>query len=305
MDVSRPARLMFLGFGEAASLFARGFADAGLVQLSAYDPSVAGGSGEALLRDRAAASGTVLLPDWDAFSDADWVFAMVPPAKARIAAADVAPYLKAGTFYVDFSSASPADKREAADIVGVRGASYVDAGIIGSVPASGHRVPVIASGPSASEFSDVFIPHGMDIALVGNEIGTAAGTKLIRSILAKGLEALYVEALVVAERSGVTKEVLDSFCAFLDARSARETAALLLRSHVVHAARRADEVLMSRDLVLEAGVSPFMTDAIISVMQQTAGTSSAERVGRRQPDNLEDALAVLETELPGSLLGTA
>ncbi|WP_165867643.1 NAD(P)-dependent oxidoreductase [Mesorhizobium sp. DCY119] len=305
MDVTRPVRLMFLGFGEAASLFAKGFADAGLARLSAYDPSVEGGPGEALLRDRAASSGTVLLPGREAFSDADWVFAMVPPAKARVAAADVAPHLKAGAFYVDFSSASPADKRAAADIVGARGTRYVDAGIIGSVPASGHRVPVIASGPAASAFRDVFTSYGMDIALVGGEIGTAAGTKLIRSILAKGLEALYVEALVVAERSGVTEEVLDSFCAFLDARSARETAALLLRSHVVHAARRADEVLMSRELVLEAGVSPFMTDAIISVMQQTAGTSSAERAGRRQPDSLEDALAVLETELPGSAPGAA
>lgn len=302
--VRQPTHLQFLGFGEAASLFATGFAAQGLT-LSAYDPSVNGGPGEALLRDRAARSGTALLPGLDAFSDAEWIFAMVPPAKARIAATDVAPHLTADAFYVDFSSASPADKRAAADIVGASGARYVDAGIIGSVPASGHRVPVIASGPDVPAFRDAFAPFGMDIALVGDEIGIAAGTKLVRSILAKGLEALYVEALVVAERSGVTEKVLDSFCAFLDARSARETAALLLKSHVVHAARRADEVLMSRDLVLEAGVSPLMTDAIIGVMKRTAETSAAERVGRRQPDSLEEALAVLETELPGSLPGAA
>lgn len=302
--VRQPNQLLFLGFGEAASLFAEGFATQGLT-LSAYDPSVNGGPGEALLRDRAARSGTVLLPGLDAFSDTGWIFAMVPPAKARIAATDVAPHLTAGVFYVDFSSASPADKRAAADIVGASGARYVDAGIIGSVPASGHRVPVIASGPDATAFRDAFAPFGMDVALVGDEIGIAAGTKLVRSILAKGLEALYVEALVVAERSGVTEKVLDSFCAFLDARSARETAALLLKSHVVHAARRADEVLMSRDLVLEAGVSPLMTDAIIGVMKRTAETSAAERVGRRQPDSLEEALAVLETELPGSAPGAA
>ncbi len=296
-------RLMFVGFGEAASLFAKGFAQQGVERLAAYSPSVHGGPGEAVLRDRAAQAGTTLLSGPEQFSDAEWIFAMVPPVRAREAAASVGPHLVSGTFYVDFSSAAPADKRAAAEIVSAGGGRYIDAGIIGSVPTSGHRVPVIASGADAGVFRDTFASLGMDITLVGDAVGVAAGTKLVRSILAKGLETLYVEALVVAERSGVTGEVLDTFCAFLDARSARDTAAILLKSHVVHAARRADEVSLARDLVLEAGVEPIMTDAIIRVMRQTAATSAADRVGRRQPGSLEEALAVLETELPGSASG--
>lgn len=303
MTAGRAIRLKFLGFGEAASLFAGGLAPAGIEGLAAYDVAVHGGAGEAILRERAAATGTTLMESRDGFADADWVFAMVQPSITEIAAREIAPHLRPGIVYVDFSSASPKRKQAASELIAASGAVYIDAGIIGSVPASAHRVPIVAAGDGAVTFRQVFTPLGMDITPVGDTIGAAAGIKLIRSVLAKGLEALYVEALVVAERSGVTAQVLDSFCAFLDARPAQATAALLVQSHIVHAARRADEVTMSRDMVLEAGVSPSMTDAIVEVMQRTARTGVADRIGRRQPESLEKALELLDRELPDTRSG--
>ncbi len=288
----------FLGFGEAASLFAAGLARAGLNDLAAYDIAVHGGPGEALLRERAATTGTALMSDRAGFCDASWVFAMVQPGVAEQAARETAPYLRPGAFYVDFSSASPKRKQAAAASVTAHGGRYVDAGIIGSVPASGHRVPIFASGPDAATFRDVFAPYGMDITVAGDVVGAAAGIKLVRSVLAKGLEALYVEALVAARRSGVGDEVLDSFCAFLDARPAHATAALLLQSHVVHAARRAEEAAMSRDLVIEAGLDPVMTDAVIEIMRRTAATGAAGSADGRQPATMDDALAILDEVLP-------
>jgi 3-hydroxyisobutyrate dehydrogenase-like beta-hydroxyacid dehydrogenase len=245
------------------------------------------------------------MPDRTGFSEADYVFAMVQPRVTEIAARDAAPHLRPGSIYVDFSSASPQRKQAAAALVRAQGADYVDAGIIGSVPSSGHRVPVVASGPAAAAFRDRFAPFGMDIALVGEEIGAAAGIKLIRSVLAKGLEALYVEALTAAQRAGVTEDVLGSFCAFLDARPARATAALLLQSHVVHAARRADEVRMSRDMLVEAGVAPLMTDAIIAVMDESAAAGLADKAGRRQPASLERALDLIERAWPDTRAAAA
>jgi 3-hydroxyisobutyrate dehydrogenase-like beta-hydroxyacid dehydrogenase len=298
MPATPPIALRFLGFGEAASLFAKGLSGAGLAGLAAYDVAVQGGPAEALLRERAQASGTALLAGREGLADAAWVFAMVQPSVTEIAAREAAPHLAPGAFYVDFSSASPARKQAAAEAIAAVGAHYVDAGIIGSVPASGHKVAVVASGVKADILRTTFAPLGMDISVVGDTIGAAAGIKLIRSILAKGLEALYVEALVVAQRTCVTDAVLDSFCAFLDARDARATAALLVQSHVVHAARRADEVAMSRDMVVEAGVAPLMTDAIVELMRRSAASGVAERVGRRQPQSLEQALAALEQQLP-------
>src|SRR5690606_35968543 len=144
-----------------------------------------------LLRERAAATGTALMSDRAGFCDASWVFAMVQPGVAEKAARQTAPYLPPGAFDVDLSSASPKRKQAAAASVTAHGGRYVDAGITGSVPASGHRVPIFASGPDAATFRDVFAPYGMDITVAGDVVGAAAGIKLVRSVLAKGLEALY------------------------------------------------------------------------------------------------------------------
>ena len=297
----KPAPVLnFLGFGEAASTFAAGLAGAGLEGIRAYDVAIHGGRGEALLRARARDAGVRLLDGREAFADADVVFAMVQPAATLAAAREAAPHLRPGSIFADFSSASPTIKQEAARDVEARGAHYVDLGIIGSAAASGHRVAVVAAGREAARLRDLFVPYGMNVSVMGEAVGAAAGLKLIRSILAKGLEALYVEALTVAERTGVTESVLDSFCGFLDAHSARETAAILMRSHVVHAARRADEVRMSRGMAIEAGVEPLMIDAIVRVMERTVGAAIPERVAGVAPGTLEDALAILVEGLPDS-----
>lgn len=288
---------MFLGFGEAATEFARGLSAAGFADLAAYDVAVHGGRGEPLLRERASETGTALLTDRAGFADADVVFAMIQPSVTARAAGETAPHLKSGALYIDFSSASPAVKQTAAALIEASGAAYVDAGIIGSVPTSGHRVPVVLSGARASDVAALFTPHGMQIDVVGSDVGAAAGIKLIRSILTKGMEALYAEALVVARRAGVSAEVLDTFCGFLDARPAQDTASILVRSHVIHAARRADEVAMSREMVIEAGVSPLMTDATIAVMRATAATGIADTFGGRQPGELDTALDALDAAL--------
>ncbi|MFG1402330.1 DUF1932 domain-containing protein [Xanthobacter sediminis] len=289
--------LAFVGFGEAASHIASGLRGAGVGGMSAYDVAIEGGPRRPLLEERAAAAGVRLLASPAGLAGACHVLALVQPAASVDAARMAAPHLAAGALYVDLSSAAPQAKRESAAIVEACGARFVDGAIIGSAPTSGHRVPILASGDGAEAFRMRFGALGMDITPVAGGIGAAAGIKLVRSILAKGLEALYVEALLVAERAGVTDAVLDTFCAFLDARPARDTAAMLLKSHVVHAARRADEVRMSRDLARAAGLSPLMTEAIIAVMEQTAATDVATALGGRQPPTLGDALHALDAAL--------
>ncbi len=290
--------LAFVGFGEAGSLFAAGLAGAGLRDMLAYDVAVHGGPGEPLLRRRASESGVALAGAPEELAGAETVFVMVQPGVAERAVAALVPHLPAGTLCVDLCSSSPAVKQACARRAADRGLRYVDAAIIGSVPASRHRVAILAAGDEVPAFLARFAPLGMQITRVEGGIGAAAGIKLVRSVLAKGLEAVYVEALVAAHRLGLAGPVLETFCAFLDERPAADTAALLVRSHVVHAARRADEVRMSRALILEAGLDPVMTDAITRILEQSAAAGTAEAAGGAQPPTLEAALQVLDRCLP-------
>jgi 3-hydroxyisobutyrate dehydrogenase-like beta-hydroxyacid dehydrogenase len=158
-------------------------------------------------------------------------------------------------------------------------------------------VVIIASGADAAEVAARLAPTGMRIRPVGARAGQAAAIKIVRSVLAKGLEALYVEALVAARRMGVEREVLDTFCEFLDARPAAATAELLVTTHVKHAARRMHELDMSVAAVAETGLEPTLARAIRDVLAATAARDVAAKFGGEVPPNLDAALAALDESL--------
>ncbi|PTM39856.1 DUF1932 domain-containing protein [Bosea sp. 124] len=290
-------RLGFVGFGEAAFSIASGLREAGLDGMAAFDVAADREPFRTRIHQRANEAGVTLLDGPEGLARAETVFVLVQPSAAMAVARSCAAHVGPEALYVDLTSLGPTDKAAVGAHVTAAGRRFVDAAILGSAPASRHRVPIVAAGPQAEEFARRFAPYGMDISPVGERFGAAAGIKIVRSVLAKGLEALYVEALIAARRMGVETEVLQSFCAFLDARPALDTAAMLVRSHVPHAGRRADEMRMSRAAVIEAGLDPLMTDAIVRLMERTAATGVVESSGGNQPPTLDAALDILDAAL--------
>ncbi len=74
--------------------------------------------------------------------------------------------------------------------------------MLGPVPALGLGTPVLASGPGAQGFADVFGPLGMPVEVVSDRPGDAATRKLLRSVFVKGLAASALESLRAAEAAG-------------------------------------------------------------------------------------------------------
>ncbi|SMH33072.1 NAD(P)-dependent oxidoreductase [Azospirillum agricola] len=283
----RPLRIGFIGFGEVASHVLPGLRAAGLTDIAVY-------ARRPEARDRAAGLGAAATSDIAALADRDVVFACVPGSAAVDAARSAARAagLPPGTLYVDVSSLDPAGKRAAAEAApGV----FVDAAILGSAVERGHRVPLVASGPGAARFAGLLTPHGMVIDVVGDRPGEAAAIKLVRSVFVKGLEALYAEAFVAARRLGVLDTVEASVAEFLDARPARDTADMLLRSHLLHAARRAEECALSARLVADAGLDPLLSAATAALMARTAARIPQEKV-RGRP-GVAQAVALLDESL--------
>ncbi|MBP2228646.1 3-hydroxyisobutyrate dehydrogenase-like beta-hydroxyacid dehydrogenase [Azospirillum agricola] len=280
----RPLRIGFIGFGEVASHVLPGLRDAGLTDIAVY-------ARRPEARDRAAGLGAAASSDIAALADRDVVLACVP-GSAAVDAARSAAALPSTLLYVDVSSLDPAGKRAAAEAApGV----FVDAAILGSAVERGHRVPLVASGPGAARFAGLFAPHGMVIEVVGDRPGEAAAIKLVRSVFVKGLEALYAEAFVAARRLGVLDTVEASVAEFLDARPARDTADMLLRSHLLHAARRAEECALSARLVADAGLDPLLSAATAALMARTAARVPQEKV-RGRP-GVAQAVALLDESL--------
>jgi hypothetical protein len=79
---------------------------------------------------------------------------------------------------------------------------FADAGIVGPPPRKPGTTRFYASGPGAAEFAGLR-EAGLDVRVIGDEIGQASGLKMCYAALTKGLLALGQELLVAARLMGL------------------------------------------------------------------------------------------------------
>lgn len=107
----------------------------------------------------------------------------------------------ASPLYVDCNAIAPKTVRAVAETIQSAGGRVADVGIVGPPP----RKPgtkFYVSGPGANEFSELG-DYGLDVRILGDEIGQASALKMCYGALTKGLQALATELLVAAELAGV------------------------------------------------------------------------------------------------------
>ena len=107
---------------------------------------------------------------------------------------------------------------------------------------------------------------------------------MLRSVVIKGMEGLWVEALLAARERGVVEPLLAMIEETLDRYSARDFATMLVTTHVAHAGRRQVEVRMSRDTVAGTGVPSLLSDGIVARYEHDArGAGRGGSGARRRP----------------------
>ena len=133
--------------------------------------------------------------------EADIVISAVTADAAVAVAGQAAPHLTSSQTYIDLDSISPATKEQAADQVRQRGAEFVEFAVMAPVKEPGIEVPILSGGRTAEAVSARLNELGMRITPVSTEIGTASATKLCRSIVIKGMEALMVDFTLASEEA--------------------------------------------------------------------------------------------------------
>jgi 3-hydroxyisobutyrate dehydrogenase-like beta-hydroxyacid dehydrogenase len=254
------ARICLIGFGEVGQILADDLSNAGVKPISAYDslfttpdslPSRA-----ATKRDiRIAASAP------DAAKDSELIVSAVTAANDLAAAQSIVPGLARGTFYIDLNSASPGMKKKAAAIVEGAGGRYVEAAVMTPFPPKRIASPMLLGGPHAAEFLERAAPLGFTAVVFSDEIGKASATKMCRSVLIKGIEALLAESMLTARRYGVEKTVLNSLSDLLPVGDWEKLARYMISRSLEHGARRAEEMREVVVTVREAGIEPLMSIA--------------------------------------------
>jgi 3-hydroxyisobutyrate dehydrogenase-like beta-hydroxyacid dehydrogenase len=290
-------KIAIIGFGEAGQHIGRGLLAEGKAQVSAYDIR----HRERALIDAARAADVSLKDSTAAaIEEATLIFSLVTASSAVEAARSAARHLQAGQIYIDFNSVSPMTKRAVAAAVTPAGADFVEAAIMAPVPGPDHKVHVLASAPDAKTVAERLNAIGMKVDAVGDRIGDASLSKMLRSIFIKGIEALMLESLVAARHAGIEERILDSVQKTLPGIDWRTLATYNLERTVAHGARRAAEMHESAATVAELGLDPFVTEGIARRIEWAHEQLKDAKWPKGKPQTYQEVLQVLEAKLAQS-----
>jgi 3-hydroxyisobutyrate dehydrogenase-like beta-hydroxyacid dehydrogenase len=238
-----------LGLGEAGAQIAADLCAAGAV-VRGFDPRVPPGPGVIACAD-----------DADACRGADVVISLTTAHEAVDALKASLPGVAPDAIYADLNTSSSGLKRALAALASEAGAHrFADVALMSPVPGRGLRTPMLASGPAAEDYARVISLLGASVGVLAGPPGAAADRKLVRSVFFKGLAAAVTESLRAARAAGCEDWIRASIAAELTAASPA-TVDRLEQGSVKHAARRAEEMAASADLLRELGVPPRIARA--------------------------------------------
>ena len=253
--------ICLIGFGEVGRIFGEALTARGVGRLTAYDPLFA--SKDSRPSQAAAKAGietSATAPE--AARGAELIISAVTAAQALKAARSVVGGMRDGAFFLDLNSASPGTKVAASKAIDAGGGRYVEAAVMSSVPPKGLATPMLLGGVHAEAFLAFAAPLQLDTRLFSTEVGLASATKMCRSVMVKGVEALLAECLLTARRYGVEATVLGSLTDMLPNPDWERHARYMISRSLIHGKRRAEEMREAAKTVHEAGVEPLMSAAI-------------------------------------------
>jgi 3-hydroxyisobutyrate dehydrogenase-like beta-hydroxyacid dehydrogenase len=253
-------QVALIGYGEVGRILAEDLRARG-VAVSAYDLKLEHDVGAGLgqpLREHAAAHDVVLAASHAvAAHGVDLVVSAVTASQAVAVAEATAPGLKRGAFFLDFNSASPGAKQRAAGIVNAAGGRYVEGAVMTSVPPYRIQVPLLLGGPDAAALAPRLAELGFAPKVASPKLGVASATKMCRSVMIKGLEAMVIEALTTARHYGVEDDVIASLQETFPGIDWEKQGAYLFQRVIEHGRRRSEEVREVAVTVREAGLEPW------------------------------------------------
>lgn len=250
-------RIGLVGYGEVGRILAEDLQTLGVARVLAYDVKF-GGANEAPLRAHAEAHAVHVCASHAALvREADFIISAVTASQTVAVARACAAGVKSGAWFLDFNSASPGAKQEAARLIDGAGGKYVEAAVMTSVPPYRIRVPLLLGGAHAAALLPLISQLGFVGEVSSDKIGVASATKMCRSVMIKGLEAMVIEAFTTARAYGVEDQVLASLKETFPGVDWEQQGNYFFQRVIQHGRRRAEELRESAATVKEAGLMPW------------------------------------------------
>ena len=249
-------RIALIGYGEVGRILAEDLSERAHV-LAAYDAKLASDAGQAM-REHAQLCGVTMAADHAAaVRGAALVISAVTASQAVAVAEAVAPGLADGAFVLDLNSASPGAKVHACAVVHAAGGRYVEGAVMTSVPPYRIKVPLLLGGPDAGALAPLLDELGFAARIASPALGVASATKMCRSVMIKGLEAMVIESFTAARHYGVEDAVIASLAETFPGIDWERQAGYFFQRVIEHGRRRSEEVREVAVTVEEAGLAAW------------------------------------------------
>jgi 3-hydroxyisobutyrate dehydrogenase-like beta-hydroxyacid dehydrogenase len=252
---STTTRIALVGYGEVGRILAEDLRAQG-VAVAAFDIKL-GAPAAAPLQAHALHHGVVLAASAAAaVQGAGLVISAVTASQTLAVAQACAPALAPDVLFLDFNSASPGTKTAAAAAVHASHARYVEGAVMTSLPPYRIKVPLLLGGPHAHAALPVLQALGFAPRVVSTTLGVASATKMCRSVMIKGLEAMVIESFTAARHHGVEDAVIASLAETFPGIDWEKQATYFFQRVIEHGRRRSEEVQEVATTVAEAGLMP-------------------------------------------------
>ena len=212
----------------------------------------------------------------------DLVVSAVTASQTLAVATAWAPAIRRDTWFLDFNSASPAAKTKAAALIDGAGGRFVEGAVMTSVPPYRIRVPLLLGGPHAAALLPLLDALGFAAKVASAKLGVASATKMCRSVMIKGLEAMVVESFTAARAYGVEDSVLASLAETFPGIDWERQGTYFFQRVIQHGRRRAEEMREAAETVRDIGLEPWSAAGTAQRQAFVADLADAGAMGDRQ-----------------------
>ncbi|MFY0664231.1 MAG: NAD(P)-dependent oxidoreductase [Natronospirillum sp.] len=242
MQPNHAHTIAFIGFGEAAQAFISQMDRSRMHSVRAFDLKLLGDDAATVQAACAQYDVTACATLAEALYGADIVWSLVTADQAHTAARSAAAELVPDAWFFDCNSCAPHTKQDSAALIEQASGRYVDVAVMSPVLPARNRTPLLLSGPHADEASVLLNAMAMNASVESGPVGTSSAVKMVRSIMVKGLEALFAECTLAGRLAGVDQQVFASLEASNPGFNWTERAAYNLERMTLHGERRAAEM---------------------------------------------------------------
>jgi 3-hydroxyisobutyrate dehydrogenase-like beta-hydroxyacid dehydrogenase len=274
--------IALIGYGEVGRIFAEDLKKRGHA-LSAFDVKLGHPHGESLSKHAEQTGVRLTSSAAEAVEGARLIICAVTASQTLVAAKSCLAGLVAQmrACYLDFNSASPGAKTRASDLMQQAGALYVEAAVMTSVPPYRSQVPMLLGGPHARALLPELEALGFRAKIASDKLGIASATKMCRSVMIKGLEAMIIESFTTARAYGVEDQVIASLHETFPGIDWEAQGSYFFQRAIEHGQRRSEEMFESAATVQEAGLEPLSAKGTAERQAWVAQLSAAGVFGHR------------------------